>query len=145
MKIRIAFSKHGKVRFTSHRDIARIWERALRRSALPVAYSEGFNPRPRLSFGLALSTGHESNGEYIDVDLAADADDIDLAGALALDMIEPARAVGLPKLAELCEALGRCCSGGDAIAARAVAERLLRVGEESLVAAAESVPARAGA
>ena len=84
MRIRIAFSKHGKVRFTSHRDIARIWERALRRSALPVAYSEGFNPRPRLSFGLALSTGHESNGEYLDVDLAADADDIDLAGLAAL-------------------------------------------------------------
>lgn len=80
MRIRIAFSKHGKVRFTSHRDVARIWERALRRSKLPVAYSEGFNPRPRLSFGLALSTGHESDGEYIDVDLAADADDIDLEG-----------------------------------------------------------------
>lgn len=79
------------------------------------------------------------------LELSLIADDIDLAGALALDMIEPARAVGLPKLAELCEALGRCCSGGDAIAARAVAERLLRVGEESLVAAAESVPARAGA
>ena len=72
MRLRIAFSKHGKVRFTSHRDIARIWERALRRSELPVAYSEGFNPRPKLSFGLALSTGHESNGEYIDVDLDPD-------------------------------------------------------------------------
>ena len=69
MRPRIAFSKHGKVRFTSHRDVARIWERALRRSGLPVAYSEGFNPRPKLSFGLALSTGHESDGEYLDVDL----------------------------------------------------------------------------
>ena len=78
MRLRIAFSKHGKVRFTSHRDIARIWERALRRSGLPVAYSEGFNPRPKLSFGLALSTGHESDGEYIDVDLMAHADEIDL-------------------------------------------------------------------
>jgi len=69
VRLRIAFSKHGKVRFTSHRDVARIWERALRRSGLPVAYSEGFNPRPKLSFGLALSTGHESDGEYLDVDL----------------------------------------------------------------------------
>lgn len=84
MRLRIAFSKHGKVRFTSHRDVARIWERALRRSALPVAYSEGFNPRPKLSFGLALSTGHESNGEYIDVDLAADAGEIDVASLPSL-------------------------------------------------------------
>jgi radical SAM-linked protein len=67
--IRIRFDKRGKVRFTSHRDAARIWERALRRATLPVAYSQGFSPRPKLSFGLALSTGHESLGEYLDVDL----------------------------------------------------------------------------
>lgn len=68
-RVRIRFSKLGKVRFTSHRDTARIWERALRRAELPVAYTEGFAPRPRVSFGLALSTGHESLGEYLDVDL----------------------------------------------------------------------------
>lgn len=66
-RIRIRFSKLGKVRFTSHRDVARIWERALRRADLPIAYTEGFSPRPKLSFGLALSTGHESLGEYVDV------------------------------------------------------------------------------
>ncbi len=85
MRIRIQFSKLGKIRFTSHRDVARIWERALRRSGLPVAYSEGFNPRPRLSFGLALSTGHESGAEYLDVELDPDrvADlDIDALPAL---------------------------------------------------------------
>jgi len=80
MRLRIRFSKYGKVRFTSHRDVARIWERALRRSELPVAYSEGFSPRPRLSFGLALSTGHESDEEYLDVDLDATRTvDIDVA------------------------------------------------------------------
>ena len=46
VRLRIAFSKHGKIRFTSHRDVARIWERALRRTDLPVAYSEGFTPSP---------------------------------------------------------------------------------------------------
>ncbi len=66
-RVRIRFSKHGKVRFTSHRDLARIWERALRRAGVGVAYTEGFSPRPRLSFGLALSTGHESEAEYLDV------------------------------------------------------------------------------
>jgi radical SAM-linked protein len=66
-RVRIRFSKRGKVRFTSHRDVARIWERALRRAGIPIAYTEGFSPRPKLSFGLALSTGHESLGEYLDV------------------------------------------------------------------------------
>ncbi len=67
MRIRIEFSKYGKIRFTSHRDVARMWERALRRSGLPMAYSEGFRPRPRMSFGLALSTCHESDAEYLDI------------------------------------------------------------------------------
>ena len=69
-RVRLRFTKLGKVRWTSHRDVARMWERALRRAEVPVAYTEGFSPRPRLSFGLALSTGHESLGEYLDVDLA---------------------------------------------------------------------------
>jgi radical SAM-linked protein len=68
-RLRLRFSKLGKVRFTSHRDVARMWERALRRSRLPVATSQGFNPHPLLSFGLALPTGCESLGEYLDVRL----------------------------------------------------------------------------
>ncbi|CAN5687641.1 TIGR03936 family radical SAM-associated protein [soil metagenome] len=74
--MRLRFSKRGKVRFTSHRDVARMWERALRRVGLPVAYSEGFNPHPKLHFGLALSTGYESDAEFLDVDLI----DPDVAG-----------------------------------------------------------------
>ena len=91
MRLRIAFSKHGKIRFTSHRDVARIWERALRRTNLPVAYSEGFTPRPKLSFGLALSTGHESDGEYLDVDL-----DPELGSELDLDGLAPHLSAQLP-------------------------------------------------
>ncbi len=66
-RLRVRFSKVGKVRWTSHRDVARMWERALRRSGLPVAYSGGFSPHPLLSFGLALPTGCESTAEYVDV------------------------------------------------------------------------------
>jgi radical SAM-linked protein len=69
MRIRVRFAKTGKVRWTSHRDLARVWERAIRRVRLPVAYSEGFSPHPKLHFGLALSTGHESLAEFIDIDL----------------------------------------------------------------------------
>ncbi|MFZ4517082.1 MAG: TIGR03936 family radical SAM-associated protein [Microthrixaceae bacterium] len=69
MRLRIRYEKLGKVRFLSHRDVARVLERAVRRAGLPVAYSEGFSPHARLHFGLALSVGHESFAEYLDVDL----------------------------------------------------------------------------
>jgi len=72
--LRIRFTKAGKVRFVSHRDVARLFERALRKLRVPVAYSEGFSPRPKLSFGLALSVGHESDAEYLDLALASPID-----------------------------------------------------------------------
>ena len=72
MRLRVRYSKKGKVRFTSHRDVARIWERALRRVGLPMAYSQGFSPRPKMSFGLALSTGHESEAEFLELELSED-------------------------------------------------------------------------
>jgi uncharacterized protein (DUF2344 family) len=67
VRLRVRFAKLGKVRYTSHRDVARIWERAIRRVGLPVVYTEGFSPRPKVSFGLALPTGYESVGEYLDI------------------------------------------------------------------------------
>lgn len=78
MKLRIRATKIGKVRFTSHRDAARIWERALRRANLPIAATEGFTPRPKISFGLALPTGAESIAEYVDLDLRCEPSDLDL-------------------------------------------------------------------
>ena len=85
MRVRLRFVELGKVRFVSHRDVARIWERALRRAGLPAASTEGFSPRPKVHFGLALSTGHESLGEYLDVDLRPEAvDGLDVDGLPAL-------------------------------------------------------------
>lgn len=69
MKIRLRYSRHGRIRFISHRDTARLFERAFRRLRLPLTYSEGFSPRPKISFGLALTVGHESEAEYLDIDL----------------------------------------------------------------------------
>ena len=60
MRLRLRFTKAGKVRWTSHRDLARMFERAFRRTQLPLAYSGGFAPRPKVSFGLALPTGLRS-------------------------------------------------------------------------------------
>lgn len=81
-RLRVRYSKLGKVRFTSHRDVVRMWERALRRSGLAVAWSEGFSPRPLLSFGHALPTGAESLAEYLDLSLlpGANVPEVDVEG-----------------------------------------------------------------
>jgi len=71
MRLRIRHTKLGKIRFTSHRDTAQHWERAVRKAELKLAYSAGFTPRPKMSFGLALPTGGESLAEYLDMELAA--------------------------------------------------------------------------
>jgi radical SAM-linked protein len=70
--VRIRFTKRGPVRFISHRDVARAFERAFRIVELPLAFTQGFAPRPKVGFGLALSVGHESDAEYLDVELTDD-------------------------------------------------------------------------
>lgn len=66
---RLRYAKRGPVRFVSHLDDIRIWERALRKAALPLAFTQGFTPRPRLRFGPALPTGFASAAEYVDIEL----------------------------------------------------------------------------
>ncbi len=72
--IRIKFSRGENVRFISHLDMMKTFERALRRGGLPVAYSKGFNPHPQMVFGLPLSVGVSSEGEYADFELAEGTD-----------------------------------------------------------------------
>ncbi len=68
---RVRFSKGSEVRFLSHLDLLRTIERAIRRSKLPIAYSEGFHPKPKLAFASALSVGLTSSGEYADLVMAS--------------------------------------------------------------------------
>ncbi len=91
-RFRIRFQKLGKVRWTSHRDVARMWERACRRVQLPLAYTAGFSPRPKMHFGLALPTGAESVAEYLDLDVVDEAD-VDVDGLPAL--LSPALPAGV--------------------------------------------------
>jgi radical SAM-linked protein len=72
VRVRVRYTKVGKIRFIGHRDVARIWERTLRKAGVSVAYSEGFSPRPKLAFGLALPTGAESYAEFLDIDVATE-------------------------------------------------------------------------
>jgi radical SAM-linked protein len=81
--IRLRFTKQGKVRFVSHRDVARAMERAIRIEALPVAFTQGFSPRPKVSFGLALAVGYESHAEYLDLELRDPVDPAGLPAALS--------------------------------------------------------------
>ncbi len=63
-KIRIKYTKGEEVRFISHRDLMRVFQRAIRRSNLPIAYSQGFNPHMKISWGNALKLGKTSENEY---------------------------------------------------------------------------------
>jgi len=68
-RLRVFFTKEGPLRFISHHDLMRLLERALRRTELPLKMSEGFNPRPQLSFPVALALGVESRQELFEVEL----------------------------------------------------------------------------
>lgn len=69
-RYRVRFSKSGPVRFLGHLDLARTLMRALRRARMPLVYSQGFNPKPRVQFGPALPLGFQSEGEYLDLELS---------------------------------------------------------------------------
>ena len=73
-RIRLRYTKRGRLRFTSHRDFQRAFERALRRAEVPMAYSAGFTPHPRVSYANAAPTGTGSEAEYLEIALAAPRD-----------------------------------------------------------------------
>jgi radical SAM-linked protein len=99
-RLRLRYAKRGRLRFTSHRDFQRALERALRRAGVPMAFSAGFSPHPKISFAGAAPTGAASEAEYAELGLAL-AQDPD-AVRIALDAALPA---GLDVL-EVVEARG---------------------------------------
>lgn len=72
MRICARFYKHDEIKFVSHLDMQRLFQRAFRRAKLPLSYSKGFNPHPLLSFATALSVGYTSECEYLDIMLDED-------------------------------------------------------------------------
>ena len=79
----VRYAKRGKMRFASHLDVARAFERGVRRAGLPVAYSAGFTPHPKISYASASPTGVASEAEYLEIALREQADPGQVA--LALD------------------------------------------------------------
>ena len=69
MRIRITFAKQGPLRYTGHLDLHKLWERAARRAGLPLAYSQGFHPQPKMNIAAALPLGFSSRCEVLDMRL----------------------------------------------------------------------------
>jgi len=97
-RIRIRYAKRGPLRFTSHRDFARAFERAVHRAGVPIAYSQGFSPHPKVSYASAAPTGVASEAEYLEIGLRARMDPEQVAAALdaalspGLDVLEAVEA-----------------------------------------------------
>ncbi len=82
MRIRITFSKQGALRYTSHLDLHRLWERAARRADISLAYSQGFHPQPKINLAAALPLGFSSRCEVMDMKLETDISVDDLPARL---------------------------------------------------------------
>ena len=82
MRIRITFVKQGALRYTGHLDLHKLWERAARRAELPLAYSQGFHPQPKMNMAAALPLGFSSRCEMLDMKLERDIPLDDLSARL---------------------------------------------------------------
>ncbi len=96
----VRYAKRGKMRFASHRDVARAFERGVRRAGLPIAYSAGFTPHPKISYAGGAPTGVASEAEYLSLGLTARQDEtqvcerLDAALPDGIDVIDVTEASG---------------------------------------------------
>jgi len=99
-RLRIRYAKRGRLRFSSHRDFSRAFERAIFRARVPMAYSSGFNPHPRISYAGAAPTGSASEAEFLEIGLAEIVDPAAIHAALlealpdGLDVVEVVESPG---------------------------------------------------
>lgn len=108
-KLRVQYARRGRLRYSSTRDFARALERALRRAQVPMAFSAGFHPHPRISYAGAAPTGTASEAEYFELQLTQEVDPQALAATLdaalppGLDIVKVVPATSTP-LADLLQA-----------------------------------------
>ena len=79
MRLRITFAKQGALRYTGHLDLHKMLERSIRRAKLPLAYSQGYHPQPKLNLAAALPLGFSSRAEVVDIWLNEDVEDVPAA------------------------------------------------------------------
>jgi radical SAM-linked protein len=132
-RLRVHFARRGPLRFSSHRDFQRAFERALRRADVPTAFSAGFTPHPKVSYAGAAPTGAASEAEYLEVGLAARRDpqrvraDLDASLPPGLDVLEVVEAAAGSSLVDRLEAsvYEIALPGVDAATAGAAVDRFL--------------------
>jgi radical SAM-linked protein len=100
MRARITFSKTGALRYVGHLDLQTLWERAARRAGLPLAYSHGFHPQPKINFASALPLGFSSRAEVLDMRLQSDLDLNELPARLTQALPEGIRILGVQAVDE---------------------------------------------
>jgi len=105
MRIRITFVKQGVLRYTGHRDLHKLWERAARRAELPLAYSQGFHPQPKMNMAAALPLGFSSRCEVMDLRLERDIPLEDLPTRLNSTLPSGLRVVNVEQVEERAPAL----------------------------------------
>ena len=81
-RLRLRYAKRGRLRFSSHRDFQRALERAIRRAGVPIAFSAGFSPHPKISYANAAPTGTGSEAEYLEIGLTRVCDPSEVARAI---------------------------------------------------------------
>lgn len=105
MRIRITFVKQGALRYTGHLDLHKLWERAARRAELPLAYSQGFHPQPKMNMAAALPLGFSSRCEIMDMKLEHGIPLVDLATRLNETLPSGLQVVGVEQVDERAPAL----------------------------------------
>jgi len=91
MRIRVKFGKEGDLKFLGHLDYMHFYQKALRRSGIPICYSAGFSPHQIMSFASPLSVGHTSEGEYMDIEVSESGSSKEMLDKLNAQMVEGAR------------------------------------------------------
>lgn len=124
MKVRIKFSKEGPVKFIGHLDIMRYFQKAIRRADIDIAYSMGFNPHQIMSFASPLSVGHESSGEYFDIELNSLTDTEDIKNRLNAVMTDGIKILKVAVLED---------GEGNAMASVAAADYLVRFSDKLIL------------
>jgi radical SAM-linked protein len=105
MRIRITFVKQGPLRYTGHLDLHKLWERAARRAELPLAYSQGFHPQPKMNMAAALPLGFSSRCEVMDMKLEHDIPLDDLSTRLNMTLPSGLQVVRVEEVDERAPAL----------------------------------------
>jgi radical SAM-linked protein len=105
MRVRITFTKQGALRYTGHLDLHKLWERAMRRAELPISYSQGYHPQPKISIAAALPLGFASRGEVLDVRLNEEIPTEEIASRLKDNLPPDIQVTGVESVDERAPAL----------------------------------------